>query len=121
MNPNIFEIITSYPIATGLLGTNPTRFYPFGRSADKSPKPYAVYQVYNGVPENYMDKVPDIDNHGTQIDIYADTADSCSQVFTAIRDALEPHFHMTGFAVPEQDADTDEFHARLEFDVWQIR
>lgn len=120
-NPNIFQIISADSGVTILLGSSPTRFYPFARAPKLAPMPYAVYQVYSGIPQNYMDRVPDIDNHGTQIDIYAKTADSAEDVFRAVRDALEPHFHMTSFTTPERDGETDEYHVRMEFDVWQAR
>lgn len=120
-NPNIFQIVSADAGVIALLGNNPTRFFPFARAPKLAPMPYAVYQVYSGIPQNYIDKTPDIDNKGTQIDIYAKTAEDAENVYNAVRDALEPHFHMTNFTTPERDGETDEYHVRMEFDVWQPR
>lgn len=121
LQPKVFPIITASAQCTALLGVTPTRFYPAGRAPKNAPKPYATYGVPSATPENYLDKAPDIDNIGTQIDIYADTEEACSDTFTAIRAALETHFHITNYAIPERDAETDSYHARMDVDVWQHR
>ena len=121
--PRIFEIITATPAVTALLGVSPTRFYP-SRSPKNAPKPYAVYNVFNAIPQNYLAGPADIDQKGTQIDIYAATAQSCSDVMEAIRAALEPDdnkIRVISFSILEQDAETDAYHARLEVDVWETR
>lgn len=121
MNPDIFPILNANTAVKALLGSNPLRFYPYARAPQNVVKPYAVYNVYNGNPENYLDRVPDIDNKGTQIDIYATTSESVENVFTALRDALEPQGHMTSFSTPALDADTNLYTGRMEFDFWDGR
>lgn len=121
MNPRIFPILRDDTQVTALLGTNPMRFFPWGRAPQKPQTPYAVYAVYNALPENYLGQTPDIDNKGTQINIYAKTAESLEDCFTAIRDALEPYGHMTSYATPDLDAETDLYSCRMEFDFWEAR
>ena len=121
MNPPIFSLIQASAPCTALLGISPVRFFPSGRAPQNVEKPYAVYAVYNATPENYLDGVPDIDNKGTQVDIYANTEPELRALFTAIRDTVEPKAHMTSFSTPSPDAETALFTARLEFDFWDGR
>lgn len=121
MNPPLFTILKNTPAVTALLGTAPLRVFPWGRAPQNVVKPYAVYSVYNANPENYLDQVPDIDNKGTQLSIYAATADSLQSCYIAVRNALEPQAHMLSFATPDLDADTDLFSCRMEFDFWDER
>lgn len=121
MNPDLFTILNASVPVKLVLGANPLRMYPWGRAPQNPRKPYGVYAVYNATPENYLGQVPDIDNKGTQVNIYADTAQSLDACFTAVRDALEPHAHMTSFATPDLDADTDLYSCRMEFDFWDER
>lgn len=121
MNPDIFNVLKNSNRIKQLFGVNPLRIYPWGRAPSNSVRPYAVYSVYNAVPENYLDKVPDIDNKGTQINIYANTAQSLEDSYKAIRDILEPFGHMTNFSTPALDDNTDLFSGVMEFDFWDER
>lgn len=121
MNPPLFITLSNTPAVTALLGVSPLRVYPWGEAPQNSPRPYATYGVYNGLSENYLDRVPDIDNLGTQIDIWAETGVSCNACFVAIRDAIEPIAHVTGFQAAIKDEETQLYHSRLEVDFWTPR
>jgi hypothetical protein len=121
MNPTLFTILKATPAVTALLGTPILRVFPWGRAPQNVVKPYATYGVFNGNPENYLGQVPDMDNAGTQLNIWAESAASCDACFNAVRDALEPHAHMTNYATPDLDADTNLYSARMEFDFWEPR
>lgn len=121
MNPPVFPIISADAACLAVLGSNPVRFYPWGRAPQNSKKVYAVYTVYNAVPENYLGDLPDIDNKGVQINVYADSPSELDAAFTAIRNALEPHAHMTNFANFDPDNETDLLSVRMEFDFWDAR
>lgn len=56
-----------------VLGTNPTRLWPFGRAPQNEARPYAVHQLVYGTPDNSLSCVPTEDNFGIQIDAYAKT------------------------------------------------
>jgi hypothetical protein len=100
---------------------NVLRVYPWGEAPENVARPYATYGVYNGVPENYLGQVPDVDNLGTQIDVWADTAASGNACAIAIRDSLEPHAHMTSFAANERDGETKLYRCRMSFDFYKER
>lgn len=117
----LFNILKQSTPVKLLLGSNPLRVYPWGEAPDKPRKPYAVYGTYNGIPENYLGNLPDIDNNGVQIDIYAETSESCMNCFKAIRNALELTNHMTSYSTPARDSVTENYNARLEFDLWEAR
>lgn len=121
MNPQLFPILDSNSSVKSLLGSSPLRVFPWGRAPQDVKKPYGVYAVYNAIPENYLGEVPDIDNKGTQINLYADTSQSLQDCFIAVRNAIEPYAHMTSFATPDLDADTDLYSCRMEFDFWDER
>lgn len=121
MNPKLFEILNNNVQVKLNLGANPLRIYPWGRAPQDVRKPYAVYAVYSGTPENYLGNLPDIDNKGTQINIYAEDHLELEGCFIAIRNALEPHAHMTNFSSPDREPNTDLYTARMEFDFWDAR
>lgn len=121
MNPPVFQLVSANTACVAVLGSNPTRFYPWGRAPQNTPKPYAVYTVYNAVPENYLGDLPDIDNKGTQINIYADNPKDLNNAFIAIRNCLEPNAHMTNFSSFDPDNETDLYTIRMEFDFWDDR
>lgn len=121
MNPELFPILYNNTLVRTLLGTSPLRVYPWNRAPQNPVKPYVTYGVYNANPENYLDRVPDIDNMGVQVNIYANTADSCEECYIAIRDALEPSAHMLSFSTPDLDSETNLYIGRMEFDFWEER
>lgn len=92
--PPLFAICAANAGVTALLGVGPTRLFPFGKAPENVAKPYAVYQVLNGVPENYLDEPPDVDDWNIQIDIYGTTPASVTAVLNALRRALEPHCYI---------------------------
>lgn len=97
MNPPIFRVIDSSPEVRALLRApgGATRFYAFGIATETTPKPYAVWQIVGGEPENYLAQRPDVDDTTNQIDVYAATAASARQVAEALCDAIEPEAYIT--------------------------
>lgn len=151
MNPNLFSILKNNSTVVALLGlteNNTTsvldsagdavldsngdpileivqtvylRVFPYGRAPEKVAKPYAVYSVINGRPENYLDTTPNIDSKLTQISIYAETDSSLTLCYNAVRDVLEPYAHMVSFSTPDIDADTNLSSCRIDFEFWDER
>ncbi len=107
MFPPIFSIAADDNSVKALLGPgttgNPVRFWAFGdapRDENGRPAhgtPYAVWQIVTGSPENYLDKTPDIDGYGVQIDSYGESMSVAREVAQALRDCLEPHAHITSW------------------------
>ena len=121
MNPTLFAILNADATVKSYLGSNPLRVFPWGAAPDNVKKPYAVYGVYSGTPQNYLSQVPDIDSMGTQLNIYAETVASLQDCFDVVRDVLEPHAHITNFTTPDRDSDTRLYSCRMEFDFWENR
>lgn len=120
MTPTIFQIISATTSVTDLLGTNPVRFFPWDQAPEKSGKPYATY-TYQGLPENTMDKVPQIDDFDTQVDVWAQTGAECLNVAIAIRDVVEPLAHMTSFGQALREPGTELYRLRMNFDIFTPR
>ncbi|MBB1389536.1 DUF3168 domain-containing protein [Shewanella sp. SG44-6] len=111
----IFSVCAASVAVTQLLGTNPTRLYPFGQAPQNVVKPYAVWQVIGGSPENYVSGRPDTDTFSLQVDVYAESGSSASNVGDAIRTAIELDAYTTNFNGDSRDEQTG--HYRHSFDV----
>src|SRR5690554_6339966 len=106
MYPSVFELVSSDPNVTALLGSGPTRFYLFGEADQGTVLPYAVWQRVAGTPENYLGTLPDADSYTLQIDVYAHTATEARNVARALRDALEPHAYVTSWRGETREPET---------------
>lgn len=105
-------------------GTGPLRFYLFGKAPQNSPLPYAVWQTAYGTPENYLDRVPDVDSLGLQIDVYASPSQGASvarNVAQALRDAIEPYAHITSWRGDSIDPQTLNYRFSFDVDWWVNR
>jgi len=115
MYPPIFEVVSADSDVQTNLGVSPTRFYPFGEAPTGVDKPYAVWQFVTGIPENYINEIPDTDTMSIQVDVFADTALQVRDVAQALRDAVEPHAHVVSWRGESRDPDTRNY--RISFDV----
>lgn len=115
MTPSIFPLVAASSAVTALIGSSPVRFYLFGQAPQTVTKPYAVWQIVAGQPENYLGNTPDIDYAVIQIDAYGETAASARAVYAALRDAIEPRAHITSFGGESRDEPTGLY--RVSFDV----
>lgn len=111
----VFSVCAASPAVTALLGTDPLRLYPFGLQDDAVVYPYVVWQNISGSPENYLAQRPDVDSFTLQVDAYANTVDEVLAVAAALRDAIEPHAHITCWGDQTRDSDTRRY--RYSFDV----
>jgi hypothetical protein len=111
----IFSLCASSDAVTQLLGSHPTRLYPFGQAPQNVAKPYAVWQVIGGNPDNYMSDRPDTDMFSLQIDVYAESGSSATDVGDAIRFAIELDAYTTSYNGDSRDEQTG--HYRHSFDV----
>ncbi|TKU71469.1 DUF3168 domain-containing protein [Citrobacter sp. wls710] len=111
----IFIVCAARPTVVALLGGDTLRLYPFGQHDDNLVYPYVVWQNITGSPENYLAQRPDADFFTLQVDAYADTVDEVIAVAAALRDAIEPHAHITRWGGQERDPETKRY--RYSFDV----
>lgn len=121
MTPPIFQICSQAAGVTALLGAGANlRLYSFGEAPEGVGKPYAVWQVVNGEPENYLAGRPDADGFTLQVDVYGTTGTSVRQVRDAIRDAIELRANVTRLGGEGIDPTTKNY--RAGFDVeWIVR
>lgn len=121
MIPPIFKILKNTATVTAIIGTAPVRVYPWGEAPQNVARPYATWMIFDGSPENYLNQTPDIDKVGIQMDCWAEKGADCEALAIAIRDALEPHGHMTNFANMERDPETKLYRLRMDFDIYNRR
>lgn len=116
MYPPLFDTIKNVAAVKAVLGSSP-RVYPHGMAPPPANviRPYAVFQIVNGLPENYLGTRPDIDSFTTQVDVYADTVASATAAAQALRDALEPVAYVVRWGGQFKDPDTNLF--TYSFDV----
>ena len=116
MTPPIFKVCNESPEAQALLNSGGvTRLLPFGQADQNTAKPYAVWQIVSGAPENYLAGTPDIDSYTVQIDVYAVSGASARAVAAALRDAIEPHAHIVSWRGESKDESTGNI--RFSFDA----
>lgn len=121
MESQLFQILKSTPALTALLGTNPFRVYEWDEAPQGVTYPYVTYSYDDVLPENFMDKAPDMDNIGTEINVWAKSGRSCRHVAEEIRKALEKTCHMTSAGNAGRDNDTKAFRFRMNFDIFTSR
>ncbi|MBA6132819.1 MULTISPECIES: DUF3168 domain-containing protein [Pseudomonas] len=120
MTPPIELVCAGDSGVTALIGAGVNlRLYPFGEAPEGVAKPYAVWQLVRGSPENYLAGRPDIDGFTLQVDVYGTTSTSVRKVRDAIRDAIELRAYVTRWGGETRDPATKNF--RTNFDVdWII-
>lgn len=121
MYPNVFALAAADSTVTGLLGTNPIRFWPFGHAPQNETRPYAVHQLLYGTPENTLSCVPSIDNYGIQIDSYATTVTAARSVAEALRDSLEGDSYMVAHNGETWEQATGLWRVSLTFEFLTTR
>lgn len=89
MYPPIFQLVAANATATGLLGSNPVRFWPFGAAPENETRPYATHQLVSGQPVNTITTPPRADRASVQVDAYGKTATEAWNVANAIAAAVE--------------------------------
>lgn len=122
MTPPIVQACLNSPAVTALLGVGTAmRLYSFGEAEQGVAKPYAVWQVVSGSPENYLAGRPDADSVTLQVDVYASTGDRARQVRDAIRDAIELDAYITRWGAEGRDPETKSFRASFDADWIVLR
>lgn len=125
MIPPIFQYAIASAAVTGLLGTSPTRFWPYSSAphADNaaSQSPYALWQLVYGVAENNLSSTPEADNPGVQVDCYGRTASEARAVLLALRDAFEPHGYVTSYNGEFKEEATGLYRASFTVEFWEYR
>jgi hypothetical protein len=122
MYPNVFQIATASPAVLSALGSNPTRFWPFGKVPQNETRPYAFHQLIYGNPDNSLSCVPSEDLFGIQIDAYAKTVSDTRSVAEALRDAFEAQqYPIVGYNGEDWDQPTGLYRVSFTVEFWTER
>lgn len=115
-SPPIFSICAAEPGVTSILGTDPVRLFMFGMAPQNVQRPYAVWQVVGGSPENYLAGRPDTEQHTLQIDVYADYAAQSRAALAAIEHAIELSCYVTRYGGESRDDETKSYRSSMDVD-----
>jgi len=111
--PPLFATLFASTAVKALFGSAPLRVYAFGDAPAKGAvgyaTPYAIFQGVYGSPENNLTTVPNMDQFGVQLDIYALTLTDARNGAKAIRNALEPVAYVTSWDGETRDTETQLF------------
>lgn len=107
MLPPVYPLLA--PLASG-------RVYRHGQAPQNVTAPYITWSVF-GSPENNFDGA-DNDRLRVQVDCWSNDDAEVETLGTDVRDAMEPHAHMTLF---ETSADSGRFRMTLQFDWIALR
>lgn len=121
MYPPVFQTCAADSDVQSVLGTAPTRLWPFGEADPVPIYPYAVWQIITGLPENYLGQAPDVDMFGIQIDVYAHSAEDARTVAHALRAAIEPAAYVTAYLGEFRDTITRSFRYSFSVDWFVTR
>ena len=121
MYPDIFQLASTSVAVTAALGSNPTRFWPFGQAPQDEARPYAVHQLVYGSPVNTLGCVPEADNYGVQVDVYAKTVTAARSATQALRDAFEPHGHIVAWNGEFWEPATGLYRISFTVEFWTDR
>ncbi|AVL70866.1 hypothetical protein CEQ07_05205 [Oligella urethralis] len=117
MFPPVHTIVMANQAAQALGLT----IYPVGHAPQDVAKPYAVWQIISGAPENYIGDRPNIDSYNVQFDVYAKTVTTVRECAKAIRDAIEGHAHITSWLGESREDDTKLYRVSFDADFFVQR
>lgn len=121
MEPPIFAVCSSNPGVAALIGSGiDCRLFSFGEAPEKIQKPYAVWNLISGSPENYLAGRPDTDGFTLQVDVYAATGSAILAVTKALCAAIEPIACIVRWGATDRDPVTKDYHRSFDVD-WIVR
>lgn len=126
MLPPVFQWLKASADLKAIVGTNPPRIYRHGAAPQQSdgrpmPDPYVTWFVVGLAPQNNLSDPPPTDRMNVQIDCWHQTDAGIELLSAAVRDAMEPHCHMTGVIANLREPETRLYRIGLRFDVWLDR
>src|SRR6478609_825614 len=118
MLPDIYNILKDNGAVSAIIGS---RIFRHGDAPQGVQKPYVTWFLVNGLPENTMSEVPDMDKLIIQLDCWTEDDAGVVSLAKAIRNALEPYAHMVEMPVNERDDKTKLYRIALQFDWFLVR
>jgi hypothetical protein len=121
MLPPVFQTLKASNDVKNIVGTNPPRIYRHGSAPQDTSKPYITWFLVGGSPENNLSGTPSTDRQVVQVDCWHQTDAGVETLATAVRDAIEPHAHMTGSPIDGREPETKLYRMGLQFDWFNDR
>lgn len=125
MLPPIFTLLQASAAVRAVLGARPRVFHGSApqveRTAQAGARPFVVWFVVAGVPQNTLGETPSHERVTVQLDVYATSDSEADDIGAAIRDQMEAASHMTDWRSSGQDAETRLYRRSLDFDYWLAR
>ena len=118
MLPPIYQTLTAWPAVSAIVGN---RVYPHADAPQDVTAPYVTWFVAGGAPVNTLSEQPLVDQMTVQIDCWHNTSAGVIALAESVRDAIEPHAHITGYPINARDAETQLYRFGLQLDWWLSR
>ena len=118
MLPPIYPTLSAWPAVSAIVGT---RIYPHADAPQDVTAPYVTWFVAGGAPVNTLSEPPLVDQMTVQIDCWHNTSSGVIALAESVRDAIEPHAHVTGYPINARDAETQLYRFGLQLDWWLSR
>lgn len=118
MQPPVHPLLTGAAAVTTIAGQ---RIYSAGHALNTS-GPYVTWFTVTGIPVADFDR-PGFDNVRVQVDCYATNGNTCNQLATAVRDALEAdgENEMVSWREYPFDVTTNTYRYSMDFSLWVER
>ena len=84
-------------------------------------RPYIVWSLVSGVPENNLSDLPDMDDMRAQIDCYSTDQSQARALCEAARDAIEVETHIVFGPWNTFEDDTKLYRWSFDAEYWQAR
>ena len=120
MLPPVFQTLKASTAVKSIVGTNPPRIYRHGSAPQDTSNPYITWFALPA-PENTLSEAPLVDRVAVQIDCWHQTDAGVESLAVAVRDAIEPHAHMTATLADLREPETKLYRIALQFDWWLDR
>lgn len=121
MLPPIFQLLKNSAEVKAIVGTNPPRIFRYNDVPQDTQRPYVSWFVIDAQPENSLSDLPTVDRMSVQVDCWHPTDAGIERLAQAVRDAIEPHAHMTGMPINARERETKLYRIALQFDFWHDR
>ena len=118
MFPPVHQTLVSDDTLAVLFSGAP-RVYRHGYVPQGTARPYITWAVPNLVPENTLSELPTMDRSTVQVDVWCEQDALTLQIAKAVRDAIEPHAHLTSQPFDGWDPESKCYRMALQFD-WFI-
>jgi len=122
MTPPVFALLNASAAVKALIGASPMRCWEDVAPQESTPlRPYIVWSVVGGTPENYLDQVPTMDSGRVRLGVWSNSVTERRTLANAVIAAIEPSAYMVGIPVGTYEPETKLFGYWIDFQFWVAR